>query len=370
MRACCFLSHVEGVTLWDYSSYTAVPGYPLLGDPRRFHPDPTSLNCPPPGSGFSFVPHYCARQLFLTYSDLEFRIGCEGGDCTIWAPQPLRSVFVGLRQALDELENRRVSGDGAGLVFFDHELPWTRIVNISSDLSYLKVLADRAYDPDLGSPLALKLGMIPGPQGHTNLFLALEEAVRRFDANAQANPGMTFENNIILTSDGLTTCSPSPSACDNFLRYDFDRDGDVDASDLVVLLANFGATCNISNCSGQCLDPYGNDMCIDNQPTNRDLLCSAECMCQCDLGHQTEMLSLFGLNCSQGCENSVTGYFRGMYELARYVQEVPIPRKITLHVIHVGRQAGPHWFDIDADRPIPVMMRVLARKLRDAKILP
>jgi len=143
----------------------------------------------------------------------------------IKAPEPLTTVFRGLKTAVDEFENRAVTGDHAGLVFFDSSLTWSRVIELNSNWAYMDSVS--TFNP-VPSPnnLSYNLGLFPRYKRHTDLLLALEEGFRQIMAVRQSQ-GPSADS-IVYIGDFLPNCHRTsaldPATADCFDDYYHYRD--------------------------------------------------------------------------------------------------------------------------------------------------
>ncbi len=142
-------------------------------------------------------------------------------------PEPLRSVFYGMRSAISEFKKRSVVGDKVCLIFYDHKLMWPRIVRLTGNFDYVyKFLSfDEGTegitddDPNIGPSItakptsnferAIRHSLFPGPAAYSNTELAIAEALSQFAADsASASKGVQTSDFIVHIGDGLTNCIP------------------------------------------------------------------------------------------------------------------------------------------------------------------
>ncbi len=163
-------------------------------------------------------------------------------------PQPLTSVFEGLKAAMTQFGLRRVAGDEVCLIFYDQSLQWPRIVNLTSKfdkvVEYTNIHSEggalledgdgqsagtsaKGGEPE-GAELIIRHKLYPGPSSSTNMLMALEEAYRQLRTRRTQSrlPSSDF---IVLIGDGLANCRTCPSGgpgdgscepgCSNDLEY-------------------------------------------------------------------------------------------------------------------------------------------------------
>ena len=162
-------------------------------------------------------------------------------------PEPLRTIFQGLRSAVQGFKERRVSGDKLCLVFYDQSFSWPRIVLPTDDFDYLLELTDFALAG--GIPLAnessgvdisgstgllrtIRHGLFPGMSPlppastvqrswiFTDTPRAVTEALTMLEA--AKDPLIKSSDFLVLIGDGLTNCytnSLGNQSCNNIYDH-------------------------------------------------------------------------------------------------------------------------------------------------------
>ena len=136
-------------------------------------------------------------------------------------PEPLRTVFAGIREAVTALAARRVNGDRAGVIFYNDKLPWPQVIELTDDLDYIRNLTN--FDDATSRQLMTRHGLFPSLNAFTNTPLALAEAYRQL---TEANDNGLASKSIVMIGDGLTncrSCAGDPfsciAECDNTYSY-------------------------------------------------------------------------------------------------------------------------------------------------------
>ncbi len=152
-------------------------------------------------------------------------------------PEPLTTIMGGIQSALGVLKGKKIVGDQAGLIFFNNVLAWPRMTKLTDDMDYLINLVDfskagaiNSDDPanlgditrDSGLERTIRHGLFPEAMTHTNITMAVSEAVRRLYGEEDRKEYTA--RSIILFSDGLQNCcSTCAPGCTN--TYDNYRAG-------------------------------------------------------------------------------------------------------------------------------------------------
>ncbi|RME62294.1 MAG: VWA domain-containing protein, partial [Candidatus Dadabacteria bacterium] len=180
-----------GHNSWADSSYSSL------------HPDPsTDPNIYDPAIDH---PDY-ADNAFYYWLDV------SRGD-NYMGPEPFLSALKGVREVVQYLKDRNVAGDLATLIVFDGILTWPRVIKLTNDFDYILSVADvpGIENPPqtfngiyADEPLWIKYLIAPTPQTHTNIYLALTEAINQFSNSPFTIPAAQA---IYLFSDGVATCS-------------------------------------------------------------------------------------------------------------------------------------------------------------------
>jgi hypothetical protein len=119
------------------------------------------------------------------------------------------TAFKGVAAIATFFKQRATSGDRLGLVYFDSQLSWPRVINLTDNFDYIAKFGDTATDdPERGSLLRIRHGMIPIAGRRSHPFMAFQEANRQFVAERQ-NSGVIATQSIIYIGDGLSNCKES-----------------------------------------------------------------------------------------------------------------------------------------------------------------
>lgn len=302
-------------------------------------------------------PLYAVNNGFNYRVDV-FRDGIYNG------PEPLRTVFEGLKRAIEIFKARSVAGDKVCLIFYDQQLSWTRIVKLTDDFDYLEQFVDwdQLGDPTLGFERAMQHALFPDRSGKTDMALAVSEAMKQFAAEKDA--AVPTSDFMVLIGDGLTNCRNCPD-----LNEDIDQneDGDIDYPDSwkTLFCEDDGALCSSycqsasssyqsfceqafgsipSSCPPPSADCENTDLNGDGQRTRDDY---------------NKWLSDYNdaNGClSKGCNNSPVHYWYAMNELKEFVEEYVYPSLTPVHVIMVGQKAGPHTVDVPSEEDSDVCL--------------
>ncbi len=218
-----YQSDYKKMQILDDSFYPSMPS-----DVTTHHPNPLTegngmySQTPMTGSG--------TWALVDTFRDTN----SDGG--TYYGPEPLRTIFVGLRQAINIFKDRSVAGDKACLIFYDHNLYWPRIVKMTDNFDYLLKQTDfdnwstindsdseqvpgAIYNISQSSGLdrVIRFGLFPSESTFTDTYSAMTEALNQFSKTdaTTTDSNVPSANSMILIGDGLTNCSHSSASCNN-----------------------------------------------------------------------------------------------------------------------------------------------------------
>lgn len=176
-------------------------------DPRPFHPSPDAEK-------------YQNTAIVNPNGSVEYKID------TRTLPMPFTNIFKGLETAITEIENRKIPGDKAGYVFFEKSLIWSRIVNLTRDLSYLQRLANfgQNYADDTGmGPERFRThfpyGIFPSTENSTDIYPALREAIDQIKLNKQKLNGAPTSDSIIYVGDFIPNCIDESLYCEAHETY-------------------------------------------------------------------------------------------------------------------------------------------------------
>ncbi|MCB0333861.1 MAG: VWA domain-containing protein, partial [Bdellovibrionales bacterium] len=146
-------------------------------------------------------------------------------DANHTSAQPWLSVMEALDEVVTAIEARQVPGDKVGLLFFDSQVYWSRAIRLTDNFDYIHSVLDlpsmrgevsfNQGDP----PRWVQLGLFPSAAMYTDALVGLKGA---FEMIALADDKVPAINNIIMITDGLSTCRPNPYGCDS--SYEFYSD--------------------------------------------------------------------------------------------------------------------------------------------------
>ena len=147
-------------------------------------------------------------------------------------PEPLNTIMTGLKYAVEDFRGRRVEGDKLCMVFYDHQLMWSRIFLPTDDFDYLikatdftltngtaplpeTLASDMSVEVE-GYHRAIRYGLFPGIQrssGFANPLRPLSdtdtpfafEIVMQLLEDAK-DEGVDSSDFIVMIGDGLTNC--------------------------------------------------------------------------------------------------------------------------------------------------------------------
>lgn len=295
----------------DYDREKCEPG----GICYKMHPEPSPAGCRinDPNSSFCSDPE-------------KYRIDTNSID-TGTGPEPIRTIFEGLRTAVQAFKERQVAGDQVGFIFFDDYLRWSRVLLLNNNWDYMDRISN-FEDPDIRNTVIFPLGLFPGSSGFTDILLALQESVRQFSDRRQRIGGAPSLASIVYIGDGLVSCSFAPPQCDP--RYDFNDNDMIDFDDVD------GLICVITNPTDpECLKhnyvyrDYGRPFTFDDINILNALITSQAC------------------NSLRPCGNSFQRYTAGIQNLRGYAQNtlIPSPLQASYSAIIVGSAVAPHTVD-------------------------
>ena len=221
-------------------------------------------------------------------------------DSIYQGPEPLRTVFIGLRSLIEQFKSRSVSGDKMCLVFYDNTLAWPRVVKLTDNFDYLLELADfdningmiededHIDDLDLldmknGREHAVRHKLFPGLSAYSDTFAAFQEAFSQLSQTSE--DGILTSDFIIHIGDGLANCPHLP-----------DR----------ALNSGFTGT-EISNFAPFCSTAFSQQL---------------------------------------GCANNAYSHLCAINMVKTLVRKEAVSRNIPVHVIQVGQDVAPHTVDI------------------------
>lgn len=197
--------------------------YPnLSAELKKLHPDPATLPAARP-----FNPYFTRVDSYRTSATPDATFPSYSYD----GAEPLRTVFRGLKKAMEEFKERQVAGDAACLILYDRSLRFYRYVKLTSNFDYIisltdfddlstlttapqgdiDVVARLNADSARGFEKLVRYGMMPMGEdgGYTNTLLAVSQAMNELQSG---NPEGGFANNFItILGDGLSNCEPCTS---------------------------------------------------------------------------------------------------------------------------------------------------------------
>ncbi len=189
---------------------------------KNHHPTPSQFPRPQYGADGSWV-----------YFDL-YRSQSYSG------PEPLTSVMEGLNYAVDLLDKRHVNGDKACVIFYDQNLYWPRIVNMTNDFDYLKEftnIVDNGWDATTltedaqarnastlinakGLERLIRHGLFQSPVNFSDAKAALSEAQRQFQADTLSQTdNIPTADSVVVIGDGLHNCTTTWGCDDTAWRH-------------------------------------------------------------------------------------------------------------------------------------------------------
>lgn len=126
-------------------------------------------------------------------------------------PQPYRAFMEGLEEVVSTIQDRQVAGDMMSLVFFETNMYWKYVTDMTDDFNYIRSLintqsirdGDSSDFPDTAQPW-LQLGLFPKAYEYTDIYSALVES--KFQLSNVSVDGIPTINEIVLFGDGLSTC--------------------------------------------------------------------------------------------------------------------------------------------------------------------
>lgn len=251
-------------------------------------------------------------------------------------PEPLRTVFEGLRTALQKFKDRKVAGDKACIIFYDNALAWPRVVKLTDDFDYLLSLTDFSIPTngviDLGSGFGLMMrhGLFPAAGSTTDMRLALINALGQFSDPVVSgfDESVPVSNFIVLIGDGLPNCPNCipPERIES--DYDLNGDGEIDGSDPYVIAHCLEGVIVGTTCDNPDHDANGDGI-VDMH----------------DFDFLGEAIGSPNLCNRYTCENTGENYRLAAEQLLQFVKQQVVPLEIPIHVVHVGDHVAPHTVD-------------------------
>ncbi len=269
-------------------------------------------------------------------------------------PEPLRTVFEGLKRAVEIFKARSVAGDKVCLIFYDQTLSWTRIVKLTDDYDYLEKFLDwdELSDPTKGFERAVQHGLFPARRSNTNMTLAVAEAMKQFAA--EKNVAVPSSDFMVLIGDGKTNCRDCPQLNEDIEQND---DDSVDIYDAWKIFAceDSGAIC-ASYCyvgapnESSCRAGFGGSLPSSCPPPAADCA-DADLNGDGDINYE-DITQWFNdkdaaEGCySKGCSSTPVHYWYSVNELKDYVEDLVYPSLTPMHVILIGQNVVPHSVDV------------------------
>ncbi len=286
--------------IYGDSAYAALPEAT-----RKHHPDPAVSTQFTVGSADEYWAQIDVGFLTRTGSGNDYR-----------GPEPLRSIFMGLRSALNQFKSRRVSGDMACLIFYDRNLTWTRTFLLTNEFDYLlksleiddrdnngTLRHDRTHwatgDTNTTSTTAtaptgfekiIRHNLFPGSinTSYTNTLRAIQEALNQLRSARSGREAMPTADFIVAIGDGLQNCQSCEATCTNCYDSPLNKTA--------------GGACKVNS-----------------------------------------------------CENTFANYQQARADLYGFINEAwadPDNRNIPIHVLLLGDYVAPHSIDlINPDKP-------------------
>lgn len=282
--------------------------------------------------------------------------GANSPECQ--GPQPLSTILSGLASLVDALGKRRVAGDELGLIFFEQTSQWTRNILPTNRFDYLTKIvgpppSERAThwaDYAAAATRRAALKIFPSREGATNILDALASGLQDLALRSQTQGTLPTRNELILISDGLSTCVSCSGPETGLPRECFDLNqsgGDaIDFEDYEIFLfcqcndqARYGRGCTYL-CQLENNEPAtAIEGCTPNDPRGAFYRYSRDFYS-----------FLGGRTCaSSACESTYDGYRESMGRIKSLVAELSAPGtgiNIPIHVIAVGADVGPNTLDI------------------------
>jgi len=172
---------------------------------KELHPPPGHLGIIWEPDQSELLEQYNKELYYLVDSYRNPEAGMNG-------PEPYLSAMQGLHEVIQALRARQVAGDKMGLVFYDTQLYWNYVVNLTDNFDYIESLIDpqnivdasTADFPNTMQPW-LRLGLFPAGGAWTNIEKPLVMAALQLSVSNE--DGIPAVNEIIAFGDGLPTCT-------------------------------------------------------------------------------------------------------------------------------------------------------------------
>lgn len=244
-------------------------------------------------------------------------------------PEPLETIFGGLREVVRILRQRRVAGDELGMILFEKLLTWPRIISLTSDFDYVQSIV---ADTPQARELRARLKYFPGRDAFTDLPDAVSEAFSHLRQRQSEVPGLPSKDDIILITDGLTNCADCylPSGRP-WQFYDMNNDGQIDIHDLMIFLACFRSDCVCSQCF----------------TSIQDLM---------------ELLQAMSGACALTCADTYEFYESSIKQLFDILTQTQ-GSNVAINVLAIGGHVGPNWVDVTAPGQTQCLTDDEARRL-------
>lgn len=253
-------------------------------------------------------------------------------------PEPLRTVFEGLRTAIQAFRKRATSGDKACIIFHDSAFEWPRIINLTDDFDYLESLTDFDYDPNVdtlnpnsGFGLMIAHRLFPEYGAQTDIKKALGEALRQFSDYNTLSAGVPISNFIVIISDGLINCTDCLDDAKLLNDYDLNGNGVFDATDTAIADSCINGSTMLV-CSSSNLDAN-----VDGLTDSYDVLFL-----------NNHVGDIYSRQCNVlGCSHNYPHFKMASDQLLTFVEQRVARANIELHVILAGSHVAPHTVDYD-----------------------
>jgi len=206
-------------------------------------------------------------------------------------PEPLKTVFAGLNEAMRTFRDRRVAGDEACLIFYDENAAWPRVVNLTDDFDYLVRLTDFSSP----TPIAADLASISDTDLTASTTSGLELIIRHGLFPAGPDAARTNTGLAISEAMGQLTTGNSEGGF---------------SADFIVAIGD-----GLGNCA------------------------------YCDTLEGGGRIP----GCVEGCNNDYDYYSGAQDSLLEFVSSEIVPRNIPIHQILVGQSVAPHTLDITSE---------------------
>ena len=301
----------------------------------------------------------------------DFKVDTWRNPGTYDGPEPLMTVIAGVKFAVDKFKERRVAGDKLCVVFYDHRMPWMRVVNLTGNFDDVSTFLDFS-----GNPPPEKMfnhAVFPAETTFTNSLMAIAEALQQFSSPAAS--GVPAANFITIISDGLHNCTACPFGGFVSSSGDFDGNGCVGISDFACVNSCVNdpptpaAHCTKMHLGNGCqeLDLNGNGLvgptgfwldCSEDEipngsPETQSEYCGDRPQVPATTDSDMELWLVqyttpgdYCSTCLRKCSHTSQQYRDAIEELKRIISLRVVPSGIPIHVILTGDHVAPHTVDL------------------------